>query len=115
MKKIALIAYTGELVCFSHVMLYALDYSKKGYHVEVVIEGAATKLITDLARPDAPFAKLYAQLRQQSLIGCICKACSVKMGTYDEAREQGLPIGSELQGHPSLEQFTKEGYEVMTF
>ncbi|WP_419174100.1 cytoplasmic protein [Desulfosediminicola sp.] len=115
MKKIALVAYTGELVCFSHVMLYALDYQEKGYHVEVIIEGAATRLIKDLAQPDAPFAGLYSQLRQQSLIDCICKACSVKMGTYDEACEQGLKFGSDMQGHPSLERFTKEGYEVMTF
>lgn len=115
MNKVALIAYTGELVCFSHVMLYALDYSKKGYQIEVVIEGAATRLITDLAQPGAPFAELYAQLRQKSLIGCICKACSVKMGTFEVAREQGLPFGSDLQGHPSLERFTREGYQVMTF
>lgn len=115
MKKIALIAYSGELVCFSHVMLYALDYFQKGYHVEVVIEGAATRLITDLAQPGMPFSDLYQKLRAHDLIGCICKACSIKMRTYDEACEQGLSFGSELQGHPSLERFTREGYEVLTF
>ncbi len=115
MKKIALVAYTGELMCFSHVMLYALDYAKKGYTVSVIIEGAATKLIGELAKPETPFAKLYQQLREQRLIACICKACSVKMGSYDEACEQGLPLGDDMQGHPSLEQYTKEGYEVMTF
>jgi hypothetical protein len=96
-------------------MLYALDYADKGYTVGVIIEGAATKLIGDLAKPGTPFAQLYQQLREQGLIACICKACSVKMGSYDEAREQGLPFGEDMQGHPSLEQYTKEGYEVMTF
>lgn len=115
MEKIALVAYTGELMCFSHVMLYALDYAEKGNDVVVIIEGAATKLITDLAKPDKPFAQLYTQLREKKLIGCICKACSVKMGTYDEAVSQGLTMGDDMSGHPSLEQYTKEGYVIMTF
>ena len=34
MKKIALIAYDGELTCFAHVMLYALDFQNKGYEVK---------------------------------------------------------------------------------
>lgn len=115
MKKIALVAFTGELMCFSHVMLYALDYAEKGYQVAVIIEGAATKLITELARPDMPFAVQYRQLREQGLIACICKACSIKMGTFDEAKEQGLLMGSDMHGHPSLEQYSKQGYEVITF
>lgn len=115
MKKIALVAFTGELMCFSHVMLYALDYAGKGYEVAVIIEGAATRLITDLARPETPFAAQYRQLREQGLIACICKACSMKMGTFDAAKEQGLSIGSDMHGHPSLESYTKQGYEVMTF
>ena len=48
MKKIALLAYNGELSCFAHVMFYALDFDQKGYKVKVVIEGAATGLIADL-------------------------------------------------------------------
>lgn len=115
MKKVALVAYTGELMCFSHVMLYALDYSEKGYQVAVIIEGAATKLITELARPETPFATQYRQLREQGLISCICKACSMKMGTYEEALSQGLLIAGDMSGHPSLEQYTKQGYELVTF
>jgi predicted peroxiredoxin len=49
MKKVALLAYNGEPTCFAHVMLYALDFHAKGYEVRVVIEGSATRLITDLA------------------------------------------------------------------
>lgn len=115
MKKIALVAYEGDLMCFSHVMLYAIDYASKGYTVALIIEGAATKLIGDLVKPDAPFAPLYKKVREQNLISCICKACSIKMGTFEEAQAQGLTFGDELQGHPSIEQYTKEGYQVLTF
>jgi len=115
MKKIALVAYQGELMCFSHVMLYALDYAEKGYEVAVIIEGAATKLIGELAKPETPFGAQYRQLREQGLIACVCKACATKMGTCDEARSQGLLLGSDMHGHPSLEQYTRLNYEVMTF
>ncbi|WP_163335735.1 DsrE family protein [Desulfopila sp. IMCC35008] len=115
MKKIALVAYTGELMCFSHVMLYAQDFAEKGYEVSIVIEGAATKLIGELVKSETPFAPLYAKIREKGLIGCICKACSVKMGSYDEAVRQGLKMGDDMQGHPSLESYVQDGYRIMTF
>ena len=115
MKKIALVAFNGELMCFAHVMLYAVDFKEKGYEVELVIEGAATRLVSELGKPGAPFAPLYAKIREQGLIGCVCKACSVKMGSYDDAVAQGLTMADELQGHPSLERYVDAGYEIMTF
>lgn len=115
MKKIALIAYDGELTCFAHVMLYALDFSSKGYQVKVVVEGAATRLITELGRPEAPFANLYRELRDKELLDCVCEACSVRMGTFTAAQEQGLTIDGEMKGHPSLERFVNEGFEIITF
>ena len=115
MKKIALLAYNGELTCFAHVMLYALDLDKKGYEVRVVIEGAATSLITQLAIPDTPFANLYSQLREKGLLTCICKACSQKMGTLEAAEEQGLNIVGDMQGHPSIEGFLSDGFQIISF
>lgn len=114
MKKIALLAYNGEPTCFAHVMLYALDFHAKEYEVRVVIEGAATRLITDLASPGAPFANLYSQLRRYNLIYCICKACSQKMGTLAEAERQGLAIVGDMQGHPAIEEFLREGFTILS-
>lgn len=115
MKKIALVAYTGELMCFAHVMLYAKDFAAKGYDVTIVIEGAATRLVGELTKEGTPFAPLYAEIKEKGLIGCICKACSVKMGSFEEAQKQGLTMGDDLQGHPSLERYVSDGYEILTF
>ena len=43
MEKVALFAFKGEPMCFIHVLLNALDMSKRGYEVKIVIEGAATR------------------------------------------------------------------------
>jgi hypothetical protein len=115
MTKVLLLAYNGEPSCFAHVLLYALDLEAKGYQVKVIIEGAATALITDLAIPEAPFASLYARLRQKELLACICRACSQKMGTLAEAERQGLAIVGDMQGHPSIEGYLREGYTLLSF
>jgi len=115
MKKIALFAYNGDIMCFSHVMLYARDFHHKGYGVKVIIEGAATGLIRKLSVPDSPFASLYQELKDNLLIEGVCQACSTKMGTLEDARKQGLPIIGELNGHPSLERYMKAGFDVFTF
>lgn len=115
MKKIALLAYNGELTCFAHVMLYALDFDKKGYEVKVIIEGAATSLIGKLADPESPFGNLYNQLREKKLLNCICRACSQKMGSLQEAEKQGLAIVGDMQGHPSIEGLVSDGFQVMSF
>jgi hypothetical protein len=115
MKKIVLLAYNGELSCFAHVMLYALDLKAKGHQVEVVLEGAATALIPGLAVADSPFAELYRSLREKGLIACICRACSQKMGTLAEAERQGLNIVGDMQGHPSIEAYVRKEYTLLSF
>ena len=115
MKKVVLLAYNGELSCFAHVMLYALDLKAKGHQVEVVLEGAATALITGLAVADSPFAGLYRSLREKGLIACICRACSQKMGTLAEAERQGLNIVGDMQGHPAIEAYIREEYTLLSF
>jgi hypothetical protein len=37
------------------------------------------------------------------------------MGAFNSAQEQGLPIDGEMKGHPSLERFVSDGYEIITF
>ncbi|MCF8067837.1 MAG: DsrE family protein [Desulfobacterales bacterium] len=115
MKKVALFAFNGEAMCFVHVMLYALDFHKKDYDIKLIIEGTATKLIKDLADPEAPFSKLYNEIKEKGLIDSVCKACSSKMGTLDDAETQGLTINDELMGHPSMEKYMDAGYEILTF
>ena len=114
-NKFALFAFNGDPMCFVHVLLHTLDMQKQGYDVKLVIEGSATKLVKDLLNPDAPFAKLYAQIKEAGLIDCVCRACANKMGSLESAEEQGLPICDDLQGHPSMTGYIENGYTIITF
>ncbi len=113
--KVALVAFEGEAMCFVHVLLNALDMADKGHDVAVIIEGAATKLIPELADPERPFANLYASTKDRGLIKAVCKACAAKMGALESAEAQGLPIVGDMKGHPSLEPYLTEGYQILTF
>lgn len=113
-EKVAIFAFEGEMMCFVHALLYADEMHEKGHDVKLVIEGSATKLIKELANPEVPFGKLWKKTKESGVIDCVCQACSKKMGGYDSAVEQGLPICGEMKGHPSLLRYIKDGYKIVT-
>jgi hypothetical protein len=115
MKKVALFVFNGDPMCFIHVLLNALDMKAKAYDCRVVVEGAATKLIPELATDGHPLHALWEKTKDQGLVAGVCKACSQKMGTLDAAKEQGVSLLDEMNGHPSMAGFRDQGYEVVTF
>ncbi|MEJ5359536.1 MAG: cytoplasmic protein [Desulfobacterales bacterium] len=115
MKKVVLVAFNGDPMCFVHVLLNALDMKARGFEARLVIEGAATRLIAELDDPERPFHGLYRQVREQGLVDCVCHACATKTGSLEKARRQGLPLCTEMSGHPSLGRYLEAGWEVMAF
>jgi len=114
-KKIAIFAFNGEMMCFVHALLNALDMREKGYDIKLVIEGSATKQIKELADPGKPFAKIYEKSRKAGLIDCVCQACANQTGSLDSAKEQNLPLCSEMSGHPSIAQYIENDYQILIF
>ena len=115
MKKIALFVFNGDPMCFIHVLLNALDMKDKGYDGKIVIEGAATKLIPELAKEKNPLHKLWEKAKSAGLIEGVCKACSNKMGSLKAAQDQGLALLDEMTGHPSMARYHDAGFEIITF
>ena len=115
MKKMALFVFNGDPMCFIHVLLNALDMNEKGYEVKVIIEGAATKLVPELVKPDNPLNKLWENVKSAGLLDGVCKACSNKMGTLQAARDQGLAILDEMTGHPGMARYREQGFEIVSF
>ena len=115
MRKIALFVFNGDPMCFIHVLLNALDMKEKAYEVKVIIEGAATKLVPELAKPDNPLHKLWENAKSAGLIDGVCKACSNKMGALDAAKNQNLALLDEMTGHPSMAGYHDAGFEIITF
>jgi len=115
MKKIALFPFNGELLCFVHVMLNALDMKAKGYDVRLVFEGASVKLIPELAKADNPFHELYGKLLASGVVDGACNACSHKLGVVEAVKDQDIALIGKMAGHPAMSEYMDQGYEVVTF
>lgn len=115
MKKIAMFVFNGDPMCFIHVLLNALDMHKKGSKVQIVVEGSATGLVPDLAKPDHPLQKLWEEVKSAGLVAGVCEACSRKTDGLEAAMEQGLALLNEMNGHPSMARFQEDGFEIITF
>ena len=102
-------------MCFVHVLLNALDLKATGLEGRVIIEGAATGLIPELARSGNPLHPLWEKAKAAGVIEGVCKACSRKMGTIEAAAAQNLPLLDDMTGHPSMSRYLTEGFEVISF
>ncbi len=115
MKKVLLCAFNGEIMCFVHVLLNALDFVGRGYDTAVIVEGAAVKAVPEIASPDHPMHGLYADVKKAGLIHGVCRACSVKFGVVDGVEKEGLELLADMKGHASLARYVDQGFEVITF
>lgn len=111
MKKVAYFAFNGNSMCFMHVLLNALDMDEKGYESLIVFEGEAVRLIKEMEESKNP---LYAKAKEQGLFHGVCKACSAKMGVLEYNETCGIPLAGEMSGHPAMEAYMKNGYEIIT-
>ena len=115
MLKVALVAFQGEVMCFAHVLLNALDLRDRGGEAKIIIEGLATKLLAELNRPENAFHALYIRAKEAGLLDGVCRACATKTGSLAEAQNQGLPLLDDMSGHPSLGRYLEAGFTILTF
>jgi hypothetical protein len=115
MKKFALFVFNGDPMCFIHVLLNALDMKAGGMEGRIIIEGAATRLIPELARDGHPLHALWEKARTAGVIDGVCKACSRKMGTLAAAEAQGLALLDDMNGHPGMARYSAQGFEIISF
>ncbi len=115
MQKTVLFAFNGDPMCFIHVLLNGLDLAQKGHEVGIVMEGAAVKLVPELAKEDHPLHRLYTKAMDQELFFGACQACSAKLGVLAQVRETGMTILADMNGHPSMSVYMDQGFTVITF
>lgn len=113
--NLTLIAFNGDLMCFTHVLLNALDMHDKGHTVTIVLEGASVGLLPQLTRPSCPAHGLYQNVKILGMIRAVCRACAVKMNALESAESEGLPIDGQMAGHAPIEPYLARGDQVITF
>ncbi len=115
MKKVAIFAFRGDVTCFIHVMLNAIDMREKGYEAVVVLEGEATTLVAKLADEASPMHKLFEKTKSLGLYAGACKACATNLGALEAVKKEGLALLDDMHGHPGMARYMDEGYRIVTF
>ncbi len=110
-----LFVFNPDPMCFVHVLLNALDMDSRGEKARIVMEGGATSLVGQLAKSDNPLHGLWQKVRDKSLVEGVCRACAGKMNALEAAREQGLILLDDMNGHPSMAGYMQAGYQIITF
>jgi len=115
MQKAVLFAFRDDPMCFIHVLLTALDMKARGFEAGIVLEGAATQLVTVLGAAQHPMHALYTKVKAQGLFHGACRACSLKMGVLEQVEAAGLTLLDDMNGHPGMAGYMERGYTVLTF
>lgn len=113
--RVAMFVFNGDPMCFIHVLLNALDIHGRGAEAQIIVEGAATRLIPELEKEENPLNPLWHRVKQLNLVAGACKACSQKMGTAGDAQSQGLALLADMNGHPAMAAYRERGFEIITF
>ena len=113
-KKTAIFAFKGNLICFIHVLLNAVDLHDKNIEVRIILEGEATGLIIELRKPDHPLHTLYDKAKKLNLIDAVCRACAVKMKALAAAEAENFRIADDMAGHAGMAPYIEQGYEIIT-
>ena len=81
--------------------------------VELILDGAGTRWVRELTKPDHKLHGLFEQVR--SNVSGVCEYCAGAFGVKEAVRTSGLPFANEFDGHPSLAQRVADGRQVVTF
>ena len=114
-KKILLVAFQGQPMCFIHVLLNALDLQANDNQCKIIIEGEATRLIPEISQEGHFLNGLYRQMLAQGLLEGVCRACSSKMQVLENIKKEGLPLLDDMSGHPGMAKYIEQGFEIINF
>ncbi len=115
MKKVMLVVFNGEEMCFVHVLLNALDMAERSWEAKIILEGASTKLIPEIEKEGHFLNALWVKVKDKGLVEGACRACSNKMAMLKDAEKAGLRLLDDMSGHPGLSGYMENGFEIITF
>jgi hypothetical protein len=101
---------TGRMV---NALTTAKEIGEAGDEVTVVLDGAGTRWVAELAGSEHKYNRLFEDFKPR--IAGACAYCSRAYGVKDQVEAAGVPLLREYADHPSLRGLIVEGYGVITF
>lgn len=94
------------------------DFKQNGGEVTLMFQGAGTRWVGELSKPDHPAAELYKSV-QDKVAGISC-GCADVFGGAEDAEAAGLDLIKDnpvpgTSGMPSLAKLAGDGYSTLIF
>lgn len=95
-----------------NALLAAKEFKEANDDIKLIFDGAGTKWIKELSKPDQMFHELFDSLKGKST-----GACSFCAGAFGvkESVVSSISLMEEYEGHPSFRKLMVEGYRIITF
>lgn len=110
--KYAVITNAGpdDMATSLNAFEYARDLNDGGHHVEVYLDGQATKWPGEVTKnPDTPVAEVFEDIAEDDLIEGACGACAAAFETAEQCRRVGVAVSEE--GHaPTMQKLADDDY-----
>lgn len=97
----------------ANALTTAQEFQETGDDVKLIFDGAGTKWIGQLSKPEHKYHGLFVSVRVS--ISAVCRYCATAYGVADEVQASGLALTDEYHGHPSLRTLVTASYQVITF
>lgn len=81
--------------------------------VRLIFDGAGTKWVVELSKPDHKAHGLYAAV--QDKVAGVCEFCAGAFGVKEQVLACGAPLTGDYDGHPSFRKLLADGYQIITF
>lgn len=118
MAKLSVVVLAGtenhsDLARVLNALELVKEAKESGDEVELVFDGAGVSWVPELSSPDHDLHKIYQAVSDR--VAGACAFCASAFDVKDDVKEQGVPLLSEYEGHPSLRKRIADGYSVVTF
>lgn len=102
----------GDLGRIANALTTALEFKESGDDVTLIFDGAGTKWVGELARPEHRLHSVFESVKDR--VGGACGYCAKAFGVTEAVKESGVALLSEFRDHPSIRKLVAAGYEVIT-
>jgi hypothetical protein len=103
----------GDLGRLVNALEAVKEFKEAGDEVQLIFDGAGTKWIGELSKPDHKAKGLYDAVKDR--VTGACKFCAGAFGVTDSVTDSRIALIGEYEGHPSFRKLISNGYQVITF
>lgn len=101
-----------------NALAVAFDCKQNGNEVSVIFQGAGTRWLKELGKPDNPVHDLFEAVKDK-VVGASC-GCADVFGAAEGVKQSGFALLTDnrvpgTSGLPSLQKLISSGYTVLTF